>query len=91
MPAPTTYSRSKIVKLLEKTSFEVGFYTVSDGTKKIMRFTLNEDIVPKDLTKELKYLNDMGDKTKLITAYCIDRGDWRSFYSDNVFEMKQVV
>jgi len=75
----------EILELLYKNDCEVTF-TKIDGTVRIMPCTLREAAMPqRDAAKfhETRVVNE-----KVISAFCLDKNEWRSFRVENVTNIK---
>jgi hypothetical protein len=71
----------EILELLHKHDCEVTFTKV-DGTERVMPCTLREEAMPaRDAAKfhETRVINE-----KVISAFCLDKMEWRSFRVENV-------
>jgi hypothetical protein len=76
----------EIVDLLHNNDCEVTFTKV-DGSVRIMPCTLRAEALPAQLgeSKKTKATNE-----KVISAYCLDKQEWRSFRVDNVTNIKVI-
>ena len=74
----------EIVDLLHNNNCEVTF-TKIDGSVRVMPCTLQAEALPARLTesKKTKATND-----KVISAYCLDKSEWRSFKVANVIQVR---
>jgi hypothetical protein len=74
----------EIVDLLHNNNCEVTF-TKIDGSVRVMPCTLRPEALPAQLTesKKTKATND-----KVISAYCLDKQEWRSFKVANVIQVR---
>lgn len=75
----------EILELLYKNDCEVTFTKV-DGTVRVMPCTLREAAMPeRDVNKfhETRVVNE-----KVISAFCLDKNEWRSFRVANVTDVK---
>jgi hypothetical protein len=75
----------EILELLYKNDCEVTFTKV-DGTVRVMPCTLREEAMPqRDAAKfhETRVVNE-----KVISAFCLDKMEWRSFRVENVTNIK---
>jgi WYL_2, Sm-like SH3 beta-barrel fold len=75
----------EIIDLLHEHDCEVTFTKV-DGTVRVMPCTLREEAMPaRDAAKfhETRVVNE-----KVISAFCLDKMEWRSFRVDNVTGIK---
>ena len=74
-----------ILALLHKHDCEVTFTKV-DGTERVMPCTLREEAMPqRDVAKfhETRVINE-----NVISAFCLDKNEWRSFRVANVKDIK---
>jgi len=75
----------EILDLLHEHDCEVTFTKV-DGTVRVMPCTLREEAMPaRDAAKfhETRAVNE-----KVISAFCLDKMEWRSFRVENVTNIK---
>lgn len=75
----------EILELLYKNDCEVTFTKV-DGTVRVMPCTLREEAMPeRDAAKfhETRVVNE-----NVISAFCLDKNEWRSFRVENVTDIK---
>jgi hypothetical protein len=75
----------EIIDLLHEHDCEVTFTKV-DGTVRVMPCTLREAAMPqRDAVKfhETRVVNE-----KVISAFCLDKNEWRSFRVENVTNIK---
>ena len=75
----------EILELLYKNDCEVTFTKV-DGTVRVMPCTLREAAMPQrdaDKFHETRVVNE-----KVISAFCLDKNEWRSFRVANVTDIK---
>ena len=75
----------EILELLYKHDCEVTFTKV-DGSVRVMPCTLREEAMPqRDVNKfhETRVVNE-----NVISAFCLDKNEWRSFRVANVTDIK---
>jgi len=75
----------EILELLYKNDCEVTFTKV-DGSVRVMPCTLREAAMPQrdaDKFHETRVVNE-----KVISAFCLDKNEWRSFRVENVTNIK---
>ena len=75
----------EILELLHKHDCEVTFTKV-DGSVRIMPCTLREEAMPqRDVEKfhQTRVVNE-----NVISAFCLDKNEWRSFRVANVTDIK---
>ena len=75
----------EILDLLHKHDCEVTFTKV-DGTERVMPCTLREEAMPqRDVEKfhQTRVINE-----NVISAFCLDKNEWRSFRVANVKNIK---
>ena len=70
----------EIVDLLHRNDCEVTF-TKIDGSVRVMPCTLRADALPPKLTESTK---PRAHNETVISAYCLDKQEWRSFKVANV-------
>ena len=77
-------TRNELIEALQAHKCIVKF-TKLDGTVREMPCTLREDIVPKyeHKTAKAKQPND-----KVLSVWCLDKNEWRSFRVDSVQELR---
>lgn len=76
--------RKEIVDELSKGVHQVTF-TKLDGTERTISCTLDSAILPNLKDKDsAKPINE-----NIITAYCVDKKEWRSFRVENVKSIEQ--
>lgn len=78
--------RHEFLKNLLKCDCEVTFTKV-DGSLRTMPCTLRTDVIPPKLTesKRSKAYNP-----EVLSVWCLDRQEWRSFRVDNVISVKTI-
>jgi len=79
-------SYEEILKLLSNNDCEVTFTKV-DGSVRVMPCTLRATALPLKLTESK---NTKEKNTAVISAYCLDKQEWRSFRVDNVTNIKVI-
>lgn len=74
------FTKDKIMELLKANVAEVRF-TKSDGTERIMKCTLREDLVVPYVkkTERVKVAN-----TDVVPVFDVEKNEWRSFKVDAV-------
>lgn len=75
-------TRNEIIEALQAHKCVVKFTKVN-GEVREMPCTLREDIVPKYERKTEKKPND-----KVLSVWCLDKQEWRSFRVDSVLELR---
>ena len=58
-------------------------FTKVNGETRVMPCTLKEDLVPKVEPKRTKKPNEA-----VVSVWCIDKKEWRSFRVDNVVDLQ---
>lgn len=74
----------EILELLQHHDCEVTFTKV-DGSTRVMPYTLRPEAMPPKLTESK---NPRAVNETLISAYCLDKQEWRSFKVANVTNIK---
>ena len=74
----------EILDLLHNNDCEVTFTKV-DGSTRVMPCTLRPEAMPPKLTESK---NPRAVNETLISAYCLDKQEWRSFKVANVINIK---
>lgn len=74
----------EILELLQHHDCEVTF-TKADGSTRVMPCTLRPEAMPPKLTESK---NPRAVNETLISAYCLDKQEWRSFKVANVTNIK---
>ena len=79
--------RHEFLKNILKVDCEVTFTKV-DGSLRIMPCTLRKDAIPEKLaeSKRTKAFNP-----SVMSVWCLDRKEWRSFRVDNVISIKTIL
>jgi hypothetical protein len=72
------FNRDQIMDALHSAICDVTF-TKSNGDERVMKCTLNEDIVPPFEVKGTKKKND-----EVVSVWDIEKSAWRSFRIDSV-------
>jgi len=62
-------------------------FTKVDGTKRDMRCTLNESLIPQSTSTEPKAERKVNDTVQRV--FDLDKNEWRSFRKDSVIEFHQ--
>ena len=75
----------EILELLHNNDCEVTFTKV-DGTKRVMPCTLRTEAMPLTEAKEFHKTRVVNEN--VISAYCLDKQEWRSFRVANVTNVK---
>jgi hypothetical protein len=79
-----SYQRDTLLKDLHEHVIEIMFTKV-DGTERIMRCTLREDLLPKNYEKDPGEVKKFHKENKdIIAAWDMQKGGWRSFRIDSV-------
>jgi hypothetical protein len=82
-----TLSEQEILDLLNQTVCEVTFKKV-DGEIRVMQCTLKEELLPvKTVLAEDTVAKPRAKPPGVISAWSLDRGDWRSFRINNVISV----
>lgn len=80
--------KSDISRLLHEHVCEVTFTKV-DGSMRTMPCTLKSDVIPARVVKEGADAKPArAPKPDLISVWCLDKNEWRSFKVANVLEVK---
>ena len=58
-------------------------FTKVNGETRVMPCTLKEDVIPKLEPNGTKKLNDA-----VVSVWCLDKKEWRSFRVDNVVDLE---
>ena len=74
--------RNILIEALTKHECTVTFIKVN-GETRVMPCTLREDVVPKLETKGTKKPNE-----SVVSVWCTDKREWRSFRVDNVVDLQ---
>ena len=61
-------------------------FTKVNGETRVMPCTLKEDLVPKVEHKGTKKPNE-----SIVSVWCLDKKEWRSFRIDNVVDLEIIV
>lgn len=78
----------EILTLLQNNDCEVTF-TKIDGSVRIMPCTLRKEALPVITNKSIKESKTIRQpKTDVVSAYCLDKGGWRSFKVANVTKIE---
>lgn len=77
----------EIAELLHEHVCEVTFTKV-DGEKRVMPCTLKDGAMPQQAVNEFHKTRLF--KPETISAFCIDKGEWRSFRVANVTEIRVI-
>jgi len=80
-----TYTNKQIKTMLTENICEVTFTKV-DGSVRVMPCTLNSAHIPPAPIKEDKKPKKVN--PEVVSAYCIDKQEWRSFRVANVTDIK---
>jgi hypothetical protein len=75
---------NEIMDLLHNNNCEVTF-TKIDGSVRVMPCTLRPEALPPKLTESRK---TRAVNETLISAYCLDKNEWRSFRVDHVTKVE---
>ena len=59
-------------------------FTKVDGTERVMKCTLNTDIIPEYILESVK--NVKPKKEGVMSVWDIEKDQWRSFRTDNVIQ-----
>lgn len=82
---PMVLTRNEIIEALQAHKCVVKFTKVN-GEVREMPCTLREDIVPKIEPKENSRPKKPNDQ--VVSAWCLDKNEWRSFRVDTVLELR---
>jgi hypothetical protein len=74
--------RNILLEALTKHECTVTFTKVN-GETRVMPCTLKEDLVPKQEPKGTKKPNEA-----VVSVWCLDKREWRSFRVDNVVDLE---
>ena len=74
--------RNILLEALTKHECTVTF-TKINGETRVMPCTLKEDLVPKQEPKGTKKPNEA-----VVSVWCLDKREWRSFRVDNVVDLE---
>jgi len=74
--------RNILLEALTKHECTVTFTKVN-GETRVMPCTLNEDVIPKQEPKGTKKPNEA-----VVSVWCLDKREWRSFRVDNVVDLE---
>lgn len=81
--------RDRLVKMLRNNVATVTFRKV-DGTKRVMRCTLNSDLFSKRVLNELNESNsDRGITPGVLPVYDLDKKGFRSFRLNSIISIKR--
>ena len=75
-------NRELLLEALSKHECTVTF-TKINGETRVMPCTLKEDLVPKQEPKGTKKPNEA-----VVSVWCLDKREWRSFRVDNVVDLQ---
>jgi hypothetical protein len=75
----------EILELLYKNDCEVTFTKV-DGGVRVMPCTLREEAMPQRDVEKFHQTRTVNEK--VISAFCLDKNEWRSFRVANVTDIK---
>ena len=75
-------NRELLLEALSKHECTVTFTKVN-GETRVMPCTLKEDLVPKQEPKGTKKPNEA-----VVSVWCLDKREWRSFRVDNVVDLQ---
>ena len=75
-------NRELLLEALSKHECTVTFTKVN-GETRVMPCTLKEDLVPKQEPKGTKKPNEA-----VVSVWCLDKKEWRSFRVDNVVDLE---
>ena len=78
-------TRADIKELLRDSVAEISF-TKKDGTERIMKCTLQSDLIPEEHTP--KGTGTTKENLDIINVFDLDKIGWRSFLVDNVQYVK---
>ena len=81
-------SYEEILELLSNNDCEVTFTKV-DGSVRVMPCTLRADALPPQKEK-LTDDKPKAKNTSVISAWCLDKGEWRAFKVANVMNVRVV-
>lgn len=87
-----TLSEQEILDLLNQSVCEVTFKKV-DGEIRVMQCTLKEDLLPVKVKTVLTEDTVVKPRVKppgVVSAWSLDRGDWRSFRVNNVISVVKI-
>lgn len=78
----------EVIKMLRAGKCEIEFTKVN-GERRTMRCTLNEDLIPKPVATDTDNSIDLPKKEKksnpeVLTVWCLDKKEWRSFRIANL-------
>jgi hypothetical protein len=74
--------RNILLEALKKHECTVTFTKVN-GETRVMPCTLKEDVIPKQEPKGTKKPNE-----SVVSVWCLDKQEWRSFRVDNVVDLE---
>jgi hypothetical protein len=74
----------EILNLLQNNNCEVTFTKV-DGSVRVMPCTLRADALPAKLTESTRTRTE---NRSVISVWCLDKSEWRSFKVANVTDIK---
>lgn len=79
-------TRNEIIEALQVGNCTVKFTKVN-GEVREMPCTLREDIVPK-YERKTPVKDATGKSANVVSAWCLDKQEWRSFRVDSVLELR---
>jgi len=79
-------TRNEIIEALQEHKCIVKFTKVN-GEVREMPCTLREDIVPK-YERKTPMKDATGKNQNVLSVWCLDKNEWRSFRVDNVLELR---
>lgn len=78
------YKRDEVVKDLRENVLEV-YFTKVDGSERLMRCTLKEDLLPDSYKEEKDQETDFHQKNQdVVACWDVQKGGWRSFRIDSI-------
>jgi hypothetical protein len=95
MTETVKFDRDSISKMLKENICEVTFTKVN-GEVRVMPCTLKADVIPTAPVHETNTDNPVDfPKVKapnpaVVSAYCLDKKEWRSFRVENVLDVKVI-
>ena len=88
------YTRSDLREILQEGEATITFTKV-DGSERVMKCTLNTDLIPEDAFPQVKLDEDGNPITPkprkenldVLRVYDLEKGEWRSFTIDKVTQV----
>jgi len=79
------YDKGSLVEILQDRVAEVTFRKIEDGTIRIIRGTLNQELIPEEQRPGLS--SDRRQYPGVVNIWDVDAQGWRAFRTDRILDV----